>query len=162
MKADVVPVETCFASYKSSYRDAIIPFIPRRLPIALNVDEIKLDAEEYHKYIHDPVLHPSSLMCSHCDHWSSRGLPHFAHFLGSLISIASAFACAFSMSWFVSRGVGGTSSIRDMPCLLFFFPGCSSITFFGNVVRRGVRAVATFFADRLILARTSQERFLAR
>jgi len=75
--------------------------------------------------------------------------------------MAFAFALAFSISWFVNLGVGGTSSILDIP-LEFLLDFGFFITFFGNSVRRGVKAVATRLADFRILARTSQDLFFAR
>lgn len=93
---------------------------------------------------------------------SSNGhLPNFrAHcdFLGgSDISKDDIFWLPFSTSKDRTLGVGGTSSILLAPLVDLIC--CTS---FGNADLLGVKAVATLFADLLIVLRTSHDRFLAR
>jgi len=77
---------------------------------------------------------------------------------GSMNSKADILTFAFSTSLLLVLGVFGSSSILVRP-----FVNLRDLrTSFGNVLRRGVSAVATFLADFRIVARISQERFFAK
>ena len=87
-------------------------------------------------------------------------IAHRELFGGSAISKEDIFEFPFSTSpKRLSLGVGGPSSILVKP-LVEARLGCSAS--FGNVERRGVRAVATLLADLRIVFRTSHDRFFAR
>jgi len=73
-------------------------------------------------------------------------------------SKADSLTFPFSTSLLLVLGVFGTSSILVRPREDLIDLRAS----FGNVLRRGVSAVATFLADRRIDARSSHERFLAK
>jgi len=151
---DEVQVEMYSGDYKSNYCHGI-PFIPK--PRFKPCPRIRIGANtRTNKYIHRSI-HVSSNALNNYD-YRSVFRPHFAHLLGSFISMAFAFALAFSMSWFVIFGVGGSSSILDMPREFLF----GAFTLFGNTLRRGVKAVAMRLADFRILERTSQALFFAR
>lgn len=148
-----VPVEMYSDNYKSSYLMKY-PIYPKRLASPVSTSEI---APNQQVNTYSPSIHVSSNPLGH-QGYLSVFRPHLANLLGAFISIASALLFAFSRSSVVILGVGGTSSIFDMP--LEFLLGFR--TFFGNSDRRGVKAVATRLADFRILARTSQDLFLAR
>jgi hypothetical protein len=92
---------------------------------------------------------------------SNTHLPSFfAHFFalgGSSNSNDENFEFPFSKS-LVRLGVGGTSSFLAIPDLA----GLLCCTSLGNVDRRGVKAVATLFADLRRDFRNSHDRFFAR
>ena len=148
-----VQVEMYSDNYKSSYLMKY-PIYPKRLASPVSTSEITPNQPVN---THSPSIHVTSTASGH-QGYLSVFRPHLANLLGAFISIASAFEFAFSRSSVVIRGVGGTSSIFDMP-LEFLF---GLRTFLGNSDRRGVKAVATRFADFLMLARISQDLFFAK
>ena len=114
---DGVPVGMYSETYKSSYLMKY-PIYPKRLSPPIFAREIA-PLPNLHVNIHNPSIHASSTLLSH-QGYLSVFRPHFDALLDCFISIAFAFVFAFSRSTFVIRGVGGTSSIFDMPFEFLF------------------------------------------
>ena len=108
-----------------------------------------------------PIIHGH---VQHCNFLGYHGrvafFPHLVFaFGGSDISKDDNFEFPFSTSRLPILGVFGTSSIFDSPRLDLLLGFWTSL---GNAERLGVRAMAIFLADFLILARTSHDLFFAK